>query len=211
MFWYGIIPGISFALLKHMQLEMLKEEFPKGFQLLPAFVTAQEELQLLSFFQDLNWQKVSMHGVVARRQVVHFGYDYEFNKRTLSPTRPIPQELQFLVRRSAKALRVMSGEIAEVLVTHYPAGAGIGWHRDAPMFEKLLGVSLAGDCAFRMRYGGPGSSEVFKTTLTPGTAYIIEGEARWKWQHHIPPVKSDRYSITFRTLRKSSPYSLYSY
>jgi hypothetical protein len=30
---------------------------------------------------------------------------------------------------------------------------------------------------------------------------VLAGEARTKWQHHVPPAKSERYSITFRTLR----------
>jgi alkylated DNA repair dioxygenase AlkB len=53
------------------------------------------------------------------------------------------------------------------LVTRYPPGAGIGWHRDAPTF------------------GGK----------------VVGGEAGWAWQHSIPPVKSLRYSVTFRTVR----------
>jgi alkylated DNA repair dioxygenase AlkB len=31
---------------------------------------------------------------------------------------------------------------------------------------------------------------------------VLAGEARWKWQHSIPPTKEERYSITFRTLRQ---------
>ena len=27
------------------------------------------------------------------------------------------------------------------------------------------------------------------------------GEARWSWEHSIPPAKELRYSITFRTLK----------
>ena len=33
-------------------------------------------------------------------------------------------------------------ELVEALVQRYPAGATIGWHRDAPAFGIVVGVSL---------------------------------------------------------------------
>jgi len=34
-------------------------------------------------------------------------------------------------------------DLVQILLSRYPAGAGIGWHRDAPMFgSKIAGVSL---------------------------------------------------------------------
>jgi len=39
--------------------------------------------------------------------------------------------------------------------------------------------------------------------LAPRSAYVMQGEIRWQWQHHIPPTRQLRYSITFRTLRDS--------
>ena len=35
----------------------------------------------------------------------------------------------------------------------------------------------------------------------PRSAYVIQGAARWLWQHHIPPTEQLRYSITYRTWR----------
>jgi hypothetical protein len=32
---------------------------------------------------------------------------------------------------------------------------------------------------------------------------VLDGAARWQWQHSIPPGREERYSITFRTLRAS--------
>ena len=31
-------------------------------------------------------------------------------------------------------------------------------------------------------------------------ALVLRDDARWRWQHSIPPTKALRYSITFRTL-----------
>ncbi len=30
---------------------------------------------------------------------------------------------------------------------------------------------------------------------------VLDGAARWQWQHAIPPGREERYSVTFRTLR----------
>ena len=38
--------------------------------------------------------------------------------------------------------------------------------------------------------------------LEPRSGYVLAGESRTAWQHHVPPAKTLRYSITFRTLRR---------
>lgn len=90
-----------------------------------------------------------------------------------------------------------------MLVTEYPAGATIGWHRDAPMFGVVVGVSLLTACRFRFQRGKGESRETRTITLEPRSAYVLGGEARWRWQHHIPAITAPRYSITFRTLREN--------
>jgi alkylated DNA repair dioxygenase AlkB len=88
-----------------------------------------------------------------------------------------------------------------VLVTEYTPGAGIGWHRDAPSFGVVVGVSLLGPCRFRFARGAGGARETRAVILEPRSAYVLSGPARWQWQHSIPPGKTARYSITFRTMR----------
>ncbi|HXH73640.1 MAG TPA: alpha-ketoglutarate-dependent dioxygenase AlkB [Bacteriovoracaceae bacterium] len=180
------------------QLSFLPEEMPEGFSYLPDFISSIEELQLMSFFQTLKWEDIHMHGVIAKRKVVHYGYGYEYDSRSLTPGSPIPSELNFLLPRVAKALDVRQADIGEVLVTYYPEGSQIGWHRDAPMFESLLGISLDAACLLKLKEG----QDKFQHELEPRSAYTLQGIARWEWQHHIPPVKSPRYSVTLRTLKK---------
>jgi alkylated DNA repair dioxygenase AlkB len=91
----------------------------------------------------------------------------------------------------------------EVLVTEYTPGAGIGWHRDAPMFGVVVGVSLLGACRFRFRRGKDATAETRAVELAPRSAYVLDGEARTLWQHSIPPARALRYSVTFRTLRRA--------
>jgi hypothetical protein len=83
----------------------------------------------------------------------------------------------------------------------------LGWHRDVPDYELVSGVSLAGVARLRFRpypWKPEKKAEVFALEVAPRSAYILRDDARWKWQHHVPPTKVLRYSITFRTARQSS-------
>lgn len=93
-------------------------------------------------------------------------------------------------------------DIQHVLIAEYRAGTALGWHRDVPNFELVCGVSLAASTRMRFRPFPPGSDrkKVLSLELAPRSAYILRGDARWRWQHSIPPTKALRYSITFRTL-----------
>jgi alkylated DNA repair dioxygenase AlkB len=88
----------------------------------------------------------------------------------------------------------------EGMVTEYSPGAPIGWHRDAPQFGTVIGISLGSTSRMRFKpYKAEGKP--VGLTLEPRSIYLMRGPARWKFQHSIPPVKELRYSITFRTLR----------
>jgi DNA oxidative demethylase len=175
---------------------------PQGFQYLPDWITADEEKELLTYVEKLCFAEVRMHGVIARRRVVHFGWDYGYDSWTIKPTQPIPHWLMPLRRRVAVLMRVLAEAVEEVLVTCYEPGAGIGWHRDAPMFgSKVVGVSLLGSGRMRFQRTVDGGRETAEAVLAPRSSYVLAGAARFLWQHSIPPTKQLRYSITFRTLK----------
>lgn len=142
-----------------------------------------------------------MHGVVARRRVLHYGWHYSFDSFRVTPGPPVPEFLLPLRKRLAAFVAVAAEDLGETLITQYPAGAGIGWHRDAPPFGIVVAVSLAGSCRMRFRRGEVRNWETAEIELAARSAYAITGEARSQWQHGIPPTKALRYSITFRTLR----------
>jgi alkylated DNA repair dioxygenase AlkB len=101
---------------------------------------------------------------------------------------------------AAKLAGIHPGEIIESVITEYSPGSPIGWHRDVPQFEIIIGISLKSSCRFRFKpYRKEG--KIVSVTLEPRSAYILRGPARWNFQHSIPAVKSLRYSITFRTWR----------
>jgi alkylated DNA repair dioxygenase AlkB len=174
---------------------------PHGFHLKLDIINPEEERELLRRIGELTFHEVHMHGVVAKRRVLHYGWNYEYNSWRLTPGPLVPDFLVPLRQRTAEWLSLDPQDFSEVLLTEYTPGAAIGWHRDAPQFGIVAGVSLAGACRFRFRRGEAGSRETAEIELPPRSAYVLQGEARTAWQHHIPPAKELRYSVTFRTLR----------
>ena len=192
------------------QYSLLAPPVPAGFFYHPDFVTAAEERQLVAEIERLEFKRVEMRGGVARRRIVHFGWTYGYYSRRTRPGEPLPAFLLPLRERVAGWARMVAEEFAEALITEYPPGAAIGWHRDAPLFgDVIAGISLS--AASRMRFrpyvspkeqrGVPPRRATHEVELESRSAYLISGEARRDFEHGIPAVASLRYSITFRTLR----------
>ncbi len=144
-----------------------------------------------------------MHEVPSRRRVRHFGVDYDFATWGTTATEPIPGQLLPLRERAAALAEVEPASFVEALVTHYPPGAGIGWHRDASAFGPVVvGVSLGSDAVMRFqRRAAGGERRVFEQPLARRSAYVLSGAARSAWQHSVPAVTEERWSVTFRQLR----------
>ena len=187
-------------------MRSLASSLPQGFSYHPDWITTDEEHSLLLHIEQLLFSEVRMHGVVAKRKVVHFGWDYGYDSWTISPTEPIPEWLMSVTARAASVMGVPAEAVQEVLVTRYAPGAGIGWHRDAPMFgPTVLGLSLAGSCRMRFQRMLAGERRTADAFLSPRSSYLLSGDARFAWQHSIPPTKELRFSITFRTLKEVRP------
>jgi alkylated DNA repair dioxygenase AlkB len=180
----------------------LFDVLPAGFVYHPEFITVEDERALLEHIASMEFGAVKMRGVVARRRVRQFGWRYSFESFRVTPGSEMPGFLLPVRDRAAVLARVDPELLSEALVTEYPAGAAIGWHRDAPMFGIVVGISLLAPCTFRFRRGEATGEKPIKLELAPRSAYILDGEARSDWQHSIPPMRTLRYSITFRTLRR---------
>ena len=89
------------------------------------------------------------------------------------------------------------------LVAEYRPGTPLGWHRDAPDFERVAGVSLGGRAACACGVS-PRQRQAAGARARPRSAYLLNGAARWRWQHSIAPTPELRYSITLRTLRQKN-------
>ncbi len=184
-------------------------EEPQGLVYRPGFVSEGEERELLRHLEGLELHAVVMRGQAARRTVRHYGYDYDYERYgRIVPSEPIPDWMVPLRDRCAELGELQRDELAQALVTRYPAGATIGWHRDAPMFgAQVIGVSLLGACRMRFQRGKDEDRRTYELELAPRSAYVLAGEARSKWQHSIPATKTLRYSITFRTVPDPARWS----
>lgn len=177
-------------------------EPPGGYRYLPEFVHEGDAAELLECIGGLPFEPVIFRGVTARRRVVHLGHRYDFEARGVAPGLPIPDLLLDLRDRLAPIADRPPHRFEEVLVTEYPPGATIGWHRDAPAFgSTVLGVSLGSSCRMRFRRAVEDGWETWEQTLEPRSAYLLSGPARASWQHSIPPTPDLRHSITYRTVR----------
>ena len=121
-------------------------------------------------------------------------------RRTAARQRADPAFLLPLRARAAAFASVSPESLQQVLINQYAPGAGIGWHRDKPMFGDVIAVSLAAPCTLRLRRRDENGWERASVQVQPRSAYVLRGEVRWDWQHSIPPVEELRYSVTFRTL-----------
>jgi alkylated DNA repair dioxygenase AlkB len=147
-----------------------------------------------------------MRGFEARRRVAFFGATY--GRDETAP--PIPDFLLELRERVAAWSGIEAGAFAMALINEYPPGSPIGWHRDAPQYDVVAGISLLSACRMRFRpylrprdlSSAPRRTATHEIVLEPRSVYLMTGESRSAFEHHIPAVEALRYSVTFRTLRR---------
>ncbi len=177
--------------------------YPGGFVYEENFITAAEEKDLLEIISGIELHTFIFQGFEAKRKVASFGYDYSFEKRSLSKGIPIPKEFDFLIEKVAARFEIPIAEIAELLIIEYPPGAVVNWHRDAPPFDAIAGISLQTDCIFKFRPYEKAKQvrgSVRSYPLQRRSVYLMKDEVRSEWEHSTAPVKETRYSITLRTL-----------
>ena len=188
-------------------MKLFEPDLPDGFAYRDDFVTTEEEAALAGHIEAIEFATFEMRGVTAKRRVAFFGQSYDEG-----PARPIPEFL-FPVRRRCAAWAGLEPEaFAMALINEYRPGAPIGWHRDAPQYGIVAGVSLLSPCRMKLRpYVSPSAfatspsrsprKATHEIMLAPRSGYLITGKARSHFEHSIPAVQTLRYSITFRTLR----------
>lgn len=184
-------------------------EMPEGFAYDATFLGVDDEAVLLEQIQALAFSRVEMRGGVARRRTAHFGWKYGYYARRTAPGEPLPPFLLPYRERAARWAGRDADAFVEALVTEYPPGAPIGWHRDAPMFGEIIGISLGAPCRMKLRpyvspqdvaRAGPPRRATHEIELAPRSVYLLTRAVRRHFEHSIPPVSGLRYSITFRTL-----------
>lgn len=184
----------------------IDNHYPEGFAYYPDFISREEENQLLDIISKTELHTFIFQGYEAKRRVASFGFDWSFEKRVLSKGKDVPSGFLPLIKKLSHYLLIPEKDIAELLVLEYPVDAVINWHRDAPPFDIIIGVSLLSDVMFKFRpydKSRQGRGSIISIPVQRRSMYVMKGEARSQWEHSTAPVKQKRYSITLRTLLRN--------
>jgi alkylated DNA repair protein (DNA oxidative demethylase) len=163
-------------------------------------ISRAEEHALLAQLGALELAPFRFHGWLGNRRTQSFGWHYDFEDSSFTPSDPIPEWLDALRTKAAAFAGLRAHDFVQGLLARYDPGAGIGWHRDRDVFEKVVGISLSGPATLRFRQRAATGFKRANLEVAPRSAYLLSGEARHDWEHSISPGQPLRFSITFRTL-----------
>jgi alkylated DNA repair dioxygenase AlkB len=178
-----------------------------GLRYSPAYLSEAEQADLVTTIEALPWL------TDLQRRVQHYGYRYDYSRRSLSAAAylgPLPQWLEALAARYV-ADGFTADRPNQVIVNEYQPGQGISAHIDcAPCFgATILSLSLLSSCV--LLFSHTQQEERVPVLLEPRSLVVMQGDARSTWKHAILPRKRDevngqiiarrrRLSLTFRTV-----------
>ncbi|HEU4809056.1 MAG TPA: alpha-ketoglutarate-dependent dioxygenase AlkB [Sphingomicrobium sp.] len=183
-----------------MSLDLFGEPLIAGLEYRTDFVTPEEEQELVGHLSEADLSPFKFQGWTGKRLTRTFGWRYDFDDRSFAPAEPIPGWLHQLRSKAAEFAGISPEDFVHVLLVRYDPGAGIGWHRDRPVFETVVGVSLGTPAVLRFRRRRPAGFDRANIEVEPRSAYLLSGPARHEWEHSIARGETLRFSITFRTL-----------
>jgi len=175
---------------------------PAGFRYAPDLFSPEAERAFVAQFETLSFKPFEFHGYLGKRRVVSFGYRYDYAGRALRSAEAMPAFLEPLRKIASRFAGIPEPELAQTLVTEYAPGAGIGWHRDKPMFQDVVALSFLAPCVLRLRRAEDAGWERAAVEIAPRSGYLLQGPVRTEWEHSIVPMDSLRYSVTFRSFRR---------
>lgn len=168
------------------------------------FITRSDEQALIAGIEDAGLTPFLYHQWTGKRLTKSFGWSYDFQTGVFAPAEPMPHWAVPLQTRAARFAGLEPDELEQLLLIRYDPGAGIGWHRDRPGFEHVIGISLGEPATMRFRRRTETGFSRVNAPLRPRSIYHMRDEARHDWEHSIAPMEALRWSITFRSLRKSA-------
>jgi len=163
-------------------------------------LTPAEEQSLIARIADVQVAPFRFQGWEGKRQTASFGWRYDFEDASFGPTDPIPDFLLPIRDKAAAFAGLPAADFVQALLIRYDPGAGIGWHRDRPVFEHVVGVSLGVPATLRLRRRTDAGFARVSLPIAPRSVYHLSGEARHHWEHSIAAMELQRWSITFRSL-----------
>lgn len=171
-----------------------------GLSLREDFIAEAEEQSLIAAIDRVELSPFRFQRFTGKRLTRSFGWRYDFEHGRFDPTEPIPDWLLPLRDRAADFAGLDPHDLVQVLLIRYDPGAGIGWHRDRPVFDRIVGISLGAETTLEFRQRTQTGFRRVKLPLPPRCAYRLSGEVRHEWEHGIATHDALRYSVTFRSL-----------
>ncbi|KAG5389025.1 hypothetical protein IGI04_030566 [Brassica rapa subsp. trilocularis] len=193
-----------------------------GLFLLPDFVTAEEEQQLLAAVDTQPWIGL------AKRRVQHYGYEFCYGTRNVDTKNrlgELPPFVSPILQRISLFPNLdydpASLNLDQLTVNEYPSGVGLSPHIDThSAFEDcIFSLSLAGPCIMEFRRYSASTWKAASITnddnekqdsstcikkalyLPPRSMLLLSGEARYAWNHYIPHHKIDK--VKDKVIRRS--------
>lgn len=165
-------------------------------------VTPAEETDLITRIEAAALRPFQFQQWEGKRLTRSFGWSYDFQTGRFAPGDPMPPWLEPLRARAAAFAGLDASALEQALVIEYGVSAGIGWHKDRPVFEHVIGVSLGSPAMMRFRRRVEDKFKRATADLAPRSIYHLSGEVRNDWEHSIAAMDAPRWSVTFRTLRQ---------
>jgi len=163
-------------------------------------VTPAEEAALIAQIDAVGLAPFRFQGWLGKRLTHSFGWRYDFDAARFTQAEPLPDWLLPLREKAAAFAGLPSEDFVHALLIRYDPGSGIGWHRDRPLFDHVIGVSLGNPATLRLRRRVGGKFQRASAVLAPRSVYHLAGEVRHEWEHSIAAMDAPRWSITFRSL-----------
>lgn len=138
---------------------------PSGFDYWPDVLSAIEQAELVAQLQSLSFKPYEHLGYLGFRRIAACGQRYDEEQSRLEVADPWPDFLQVLLGRLVERVGLKRGNFVQVLINEYAPGAGIGWHRDRPVYGEILGVS-GSRSAWRTRMADPHGASTTRRNMS---------------------------------------------
>lgn len=181
-------------------LDLFDMHVVPGLSMRGAFISQAEETALIARIDEVGLSPFRFQQWTGKRLTRSYGWSYDFETGKFAPTEPIPTWLDDIRERATQFAGLETDALVQALLIRYDPGAGIGWHKDRPVFEHVVGISLGQEATLRLRRRKSHGFERAKAELAARSIYHLAGEVRHQWEHSIAPIEQPRWSITFRSL-----------
>jgi hypothetical protein len=121
------------------------------------FLSVGEDASLIAQIDATSLSPFKFQQWTGKRLTRSYGWSYDFESGRFAPTDPFPDWLEPVKVRAARLAGLDPDDLVQALLIRYDPGAGIGWHKDRPAFEHVIGLSL----------GNPADNDIGSSLFDP--------------------------------------------